>query len=272
MSLNALPGLDGIALDRIGALAKIADVAADPSLSEHLPGLVEAARAVSSPTLRNLGTVGGNLLLDTRCWYFNQSRFWRGAKGPCMKAEGDECLVVPQKEICYATYSGDLAPVLLVLDAQVELFGPRGRRTVPLRTFFAFDGIRRFVKRPDEVLLSVRIPGGLDGLRTGYRKLRPRDVLDYPVAGVALGLRIEDGRISDLRVAVTGTEAVPLYYGDFDLTGRAADEAAAEDLRAAVYAKVRTYRNVPFPPGYRRAMAAEFARALFLDLAGLRRG
>ncbi len=268
ISLARLAGLDEIGVDRIGARALVDDLARSSVLSEHYPGLVEAARSVSSPPLRNLGTIGGNLLLDTRCWYFNQSEFWRESKGYCMKADGDVCLVVPQKEICYATYSGDLAPVLLVLDARVTLVGPDGERTVPLREFYEFDGITRFLKGPAELLTAVDIPSSSRELRTGYRKLRMRDTIEYPVAGVALALHTDGDKVGRLEVAVTGTEAIPLWYGDLDLTGQPATPATAEALQEALVDRVTCYRNVPFPPGYRKAMTGEYARELFSALVG----
>ena len=184
-----------------------------------------------------------------------------------MKADGDVCLVVPQKEICYATYSGDLAPMFLVLDAELELVGPTSERRVAMRDFYEFDGIKRFVKQPDELVTWVHIPAESRRLRTGYRKLRVRDTIEYPVVGVALGLVCTNGVVEELHVAVTGTEAVPLYYGDLGLTGRPADEATAESLKQELLAKIKTYRNVPFPPGYRKAMGGEFGKDLFLELA-----
>jgi len=267
ISVSSIDGLDSIEIDRIGARALISDVAKSSVISEHYPGLTEAARQVSSPPLQNLGTVGGNLLLDTRCYYFNQSRFWRQSKGYCMKADGDVCLVVPQKEICYATYSGDLAPMFLVLDAELELVGPSTERRVALRDFYAFDGIKRFEKQPAELVTWVHIPAQSRRLRTGYKKLRVRDTIEYPVMGVAVALACNGGVVEQLHVAVTGTEAVPLYYGDLGLTGQKADEATAAALERELLARIKTYRNVPFPPGYRKAMGGAFGRALFLDLA-----
>ncbi len=267
ISLSRIDELQKIAIDEIGAGAHISELAADGQIAEHFPGLSEAARQIASPPLRNLGTVGGNLLLDTRCYYFNQSEFWRQSKGYCMKADGDSCLVVPQKEICYATYSGDLAPVFLVLDASIELACGGASREIPLRDFYAMDGIRRFDKKPGELLTRVRIPKASIGLASAYRKLRVRDTIEYPVMGVAMGLRSSGGTIDELHVAVTGSEATPLYYGDLGFTGRKANEDTARELGEALVKKVKTYRNVPLPPGYRKAMAGEYASQLLLELA-----
>ena len=267
ISLSKLGSLDSISLDRIGALATITDIAGHPELAEHYPGIAEAARQVSSPPLRNMGTLGGNLLLDTRCYYFNQSEFWRASKGYCMKADGDVCLVVPQKEICYATYSGDMAPILLVLDATMHFAGTDGERSVPMREFYALDGIKRFDKKAGELLTAVSLPAGSRQLRTGYRKLRVRDTIEYPVMGVAMGLTSKDGIIERLEVAVTGSEAIPIHYGDLGFKGRKIDEDCADALRDELCSRVQTYRNVPFPPSYRKAMSGEFARDPLLSLA-----
>ena len=175
---------------------------------------------------------------------------------------------MPQKEICYATYSGDLAPVFLVLDATMELAGPNGTRSVPIREFFEFDGIKRFHKQPGELLTDVTIPSASRGLSTGYKKLRVRDTIEYPVMGVAMGLRVEGGKIVDLRVAVTGSEAVPLYYGDLGLNGQPAKAELGDQIEEKLLEQLKTYRNVPFPPGYRRAMGGRFAKALYEELRG----
>ncbi len=271
ISLSKLEGCNTIAVDRIGALASLTDIARHPELGRHYPGLVEAAGQVSSPPLRNMGTLGGNLLLDTRCYYLNQSEFWRASKGYCMKADGDVCLVVPQKEICYATYSGDLAPVLLTLDATLHFHDIHGQdeaaeRSVPIREFYALDGIQRFHKAPGELLTAISIPENARQLRTGYHKLRVRDTIEYPVMGVAMALSSKAGKIERLELAVTGAEAIPIHYGDLGFTGRQIDDGCADELRAALCSRVQTYRNVPFPPSYRKAMAGEFAGDLLMKL------
>lgn len=270
ISLSKIEGLDRIETHRIGALSTITAICEHPELAEHYPGLVEAARQVSSPPLRNMGTLGGNLLLDTRCYYFNQSEFWRASKGYCMKADGDACLVVPQKEICYATYSGDMAPILLCLDARLvlqDMARDGSERTVPIREFYTLDGIKRFHKEPSELLVAIEIPESSRKLRTGYHKLRVRDTIEYPVMGVAMGLASDSGKIQDLQIAVTASEAIPVHYGDLGFSGRTLDEDCADALRDELCSRVQAWRNVPFPPSYRKAMAGEFVRDLLLQLA-----
>ncbi len=272
ISLSKVKGLGEISPSRIGALARIRDIAESKELEALFPGLIEAAKLVASPILRSLATLGGNLLLDTRCYYFNQSEFWRASKGYCLKADGEDCLVVPQKEVCYATYSGDLAPIFLVLDAQFELHGPDGVRIVPAREFYRFDGIERFIKKPEEVLAFVQIPNtdsDLKGpsLKTGYRKLRARDTIEYPVMGVAMGLATQGDQIARLEIAVTGSEAIPIWYGDLGFQGERVCDETATGIQKALLNKVKTYKNVPFPPGYRRSMAGEFVKELFSVLS-----
>ncbi len=196
VALEGVGELRGVDVGRIGAMERLTDVAEHPVVRERWPGLAEAISHVASPLVRNSGTIGGNLLVETRCYYFNQTHWWRTTKGSCMKAESDECLVIPQKERCWAAYSGDLAPVLLVLGASVELAEGASRRVVPLAGFYRGDGIGKNVLARGEILVAVRIPEEAAGLRAGYRKLRLRDTLDYPEMGVAAALRLDaSGRI-----------------------------------------------------------------------------
>jgi len=174
----------------------------------------EAAHVIATPLLRESATVGGNILLDTRCWFFNQSFLWRESKGFCLKADGDDCLVIPQKEICYATYSGDLAPVFMVLDASFHLAGPEGERIVHSTKFFTHDGITRNLKLPEEILTQISLPQKSQQLKTAYRKLRIRDSMDYPVLGTAVALRLTEQTIDELKIAVTGTGTTPFIYDE----------------------------------------------------------
>ncbi|NNE44739.1 MAG: 4-hydroxybenzoyl-CoA reductase subunit beta, partial [Gemmatimonadetes bacterium] len=213
IALDAVPELHGVEVGRIGAAETLNALGANPVVQEHYPGLCEGIRVVASPLIRNTGTIGGNLLVETRCYFFNQTPFWRDTKGSCMKAESDECLVIPQKEICYAAYSGDLAPVLMVLGASVELASPDGRRTVDLREFYRGDGIEKNVLKPDEIIVAIRIPEEASTYRAGYRKLRVRDTLDYPEMGAAAAVSLnEDGSVRMLRCATTAVDVVPQYH------------------------------------------------------------
>ncbi|MGQ0722004.1 MAG: FAD binding domain-containing protein [Candidatus Eiseniibacteriota bacterium] len=273
IALGGVPELRGIEVGRIGAAETLAAVAASPLVQEHYPGVCEAIRVVASPLIRNAGTIGGNLLVETRCYYFNQTVFWRATKGSCMKAESDSCLVVPQKEICYAAYSGDLAPLLMVLGASIELASAGGRRTVALRDFYRGDGIGKNVLARGEVLVAVRIPQESSTLRAGYRKLRVRDTLDYPEMGAAAAMSLDDsGRVQLLRCATTAVDVVP-QYRDFTETHagkRIADviDPVASEMEGLAAPK----KNTSMPVGYRKKMVRVYLRRLLMDLVEGRTG
>jgi 4-hydroxybenzoyl-CoA reductase subunit beta len=264
VAVDRMRELRGIAPERIGAAETLTSVAS--TASERLPGLCDAIGHVASPLVRNAGTIGGNLLVETRCFFFNQTIFWRSTKGSCMKAESDECLVVPQKETCYAAYSGDLAPVLMVLGASVELASPRGSREVPLTRFYRGDGIEKNVLARDELLVSIRIPEESASLRHGYRKLRVRDTLDYPEMGVAAALRLDGDRIAELKVATTAVDVVP-QFADFgpEWGGRPVRDAIAP-VAEEMQKRADPRKNTSMPVGYRKKMVGVFCRRLLVDL------
>jgi 4-hydroxybenzoyl-CoA reductase subunit beta len=267
IALERVPELRGIRAGRIGAMERLADVAEHAWVRERYPGLAGAIRLVASPLIRNSGTFGGNLLVENRCYYFNQTPFWRETKGSCMKAESDVCLVVPQKEVCYAAYSGDLAAILIVLDAAIELVSPRGTRRVKLTEFYRGDGIERNVLAKDEILTAVEIPEESASLRSGYRKLRHRDTLDYPEMGVAAAVRLEERTIALLKVATTAVDVVPQFK---DFTGSFAGALLEEDVVDAVSSEMEQLaqpkKNTSMPVGYRKKMVRVYLRRLLRDL------
>src|SRR4029079_9104348 len=187
----------------------------------------QAIATISSHLLRQTGTVGGNLMVDTRCFWFNQSRFWRESIGSCLKAEGDVCRVVWGAHECVAVYSGDLAPVLVTLGCSVTIAGPKGRRTVPLDRFFEHDGIKRHVLAADEMLVDVRIPDDAGTWVAGYEKLRTRESFDFPVLGVAVALKMKAGKLAAARVCLGAVHTTPLVKDDAvkPFLGRAVDES-----------------------------------------------
>ena len=269
ISLSRIGELFEVSPTKIGAMATLVNLEKSQELQEKLPAIPQAAHVIATPLLRESATVGGNILLDTRCWFFNQSFLWRESKGFCLKADGDVCLVVPQKEICYATYSGDLAPVFMVLNATFHLAGLEGRRAVPSAKFFTHDGITRNVKLPEEILSHVSIPEGSQQLRTGYRKLRVRDSMDYPVMGTAVALRLQENTVEDLRIAVTGTETTPLVYDEItdQFVGDQLTDELIGNISDEVKEEVTPYKNVHFSPQYRKAMVGVFLRRLLAELS-----
>ncbi|HXY12095.1 MAG TPA: FAD binding domain-containing protein, partial [Thermoplasmata archaeon] len=214
IALDAVPDLVGHSLERVGAMERLGELERDSRFLGAYPSVADALREVATPLVRASGTVGGNLLVETRCFFFNQSYFWRASLGFCLKADGDRCHVVPQKERCYATFSGDLAPALLVLGAQVEVAGPGGRRRIPLGDLYDVqgDGIRRLTIRPGELLVSVHIPPSGRGLRGRYKKLRMRPSYDFPELGVAVAGSWDDRRVESLSLAVGGAEPHPRTF------------------------------------------------------------
>jgi 4-hydroxybenzoyl-CoA reductase subunit beta len=280
MHLNLRPHL--IALDRVGELAQrsadrlgamvtLAELERDPAFAREYPGVAEAVRSVATPLVRASATLGGNLLLETRCFFFNQSYFWRESLGFCLKADGDRCHVVPQKERCYATFSGDLAPALMGYDAEVDLAGPGGRRTVAVADLYdrAGDGIRRLATAPGELLVAVRFPRSARGRPGRYLKLRVRPSFDFPEAGVAVSGRFDaDGRVHELRVAVGGAETYPRRFDALTgpLEGTVVDEAAARRLGEDVAKAVRPVHNTSLLPDYRRRIVGVYVRRAIASL------
>jgi 4-hydroxybenzoyl-CoA reductase subunit beta len=270
VSLGDVAELRGFDAGRIGAATTLNELVASAELRRALPAIPETAQVVASHLLRQTGTVGGNLLVDTRCFWFNQSRFWRDSIQGCLKSEGDVCRVVWGAKECVAVYSGDLAPTLTVLGGSVVLASPRGRRTVPLAEFFRHDGIARHVLDVDEMLVEVRIPSDAGSWRAGYRKLRIRDSFDFPVLGTAVALKTDAaGRISDVRVCLGAVHTTPLVR-DAEarrFVGRPLDEATAAELGDAVAEGLVVHHNTAMTPNYRRRMVAVFTRRLVASLA-----
>ena len=195
---------------RIGAGVTLSTLANHPLIQEHYPALATAAGSVSTPQLRNMGTLGGNLLLETRCNYYNQTEFWRHSIGYCMKKDGDVCLVAPGSPRCWAISSADTAPVLVSLDAQVRLASERGERVLPVRELFRDDGLVPYTRAWDEVLTEILLPPA-DGWRSVYLKLRRRGSFDFPILGVAAALRFqEDGTVADARITLGAVASHPV--------------------------------------------------------------
>ncbi len=265
VALEDVGELRGHSLERLGAMARLADLERDAELARAWPALGDAVREVATPLVRASGTVGGNLLVETRCFFFNQSYFWRASLGFCLKADGDRCHVVPQKTTCYATFSGDLAPALLVADAEVELAGPTGRRTIPLEQLYdaTGDGIRRLTLAPGELLVAVRLPSSARGRRGRYLKLRVRPAYDFPELGVAVAGRwSDDGRVEELRLAVGGADPRPRRFDELTrpLEGERLDDRRRRELGAEVARRVRPVHNTFLAPEYRKKMVAVYVR------------
>ena len=260
----------------IGASVTLADLAEHPAVTELYPVVAQAAASIAGPTHRGMGTVGGNICLDTRCIYYNQSEWWRSANNHCLKTTGEMCYVAPKSRgVCFATFSGDLAPALLTLGAEVDLLGPGGKRSLPLAELYigyakqdgsTGDGKRYLALQPGEIVVAVRAKHSA-GLRSAYDKIRIRRSIEYPVAGVAVALRRDGKGLADLRVAFTGTNPRPvLLQGTGALCGGPLDQAVLTGLEDLVRDQVMSMKTTFTPGHYRRRVAGVLARRLVTRL------
>ncbi|MEE8222812.1 MAG: 4-hydroxybenzoyl-CoA reductase subunit beta [Alphaproteobacteria bacterium] len=263
--MRAIESLDGGL--RIGATVTLAQLAAHERVRTAYGGLCQAAGGIAANTHRQFGTVGGNLCLDTRCVFYNQSEWWRRANDYCLKSKGDVCYVAPKGSHCFAAFSGDLAPAFLVLGAEVEIASKSGVRIVPLTAIYQDDGIDYLLLKPDEMIAAVRVPALSDGFKTGYAKAPVRSAIDVPLAGVAVGLRREGEAVAELRVALTGTNSMPLVVeGTEGLTGAPPDEAMLGGLDALIGKQIQPMNSTFSPPGYRRRVVAKMTRSVIRTL------
>lgn len=251
---------------RIGAGVTLARLAADPLFRERYRAAAEAAAAIAGPGHRSVATVGGNLCLETRCIYYNQSEWWRHANHYCLKHAGDKCHVAPQGKRCHAAFSGDLAPALMVLGAEVEIGGPDGNRRIPLTDLYHEEGRSYLKLAPGELLIAVHLPPAPPP--SAYAKVRQRGAIDFPLAGVAVSLAMADGKVAALRVGLTGTNSRPFLLADTDsFAGHPLDAEALARLDKLVQKQVQPMRTTLVSANYRRLAAAALARRLAAQLA-----
>jgi 4-hydroxybenzoyl-CoA reductase subunit beta len=240
----------------LGALVTLTALTRLPQLLRDFPATARAASLVASPQIRNMGTLGGNLCLDTRCTYYNQTYFWREALGFCLKKDGVRCHVVPQGKRCVAAHSSDVAPTLIAYGAEVEIAGPNGRRRVSCDEFFVGDGIHNNILKPDELVTRVSLPAAARGQRGAYRKLRPRAAIDFPMLSIAVAARGSAAKMESLRVVVSALGAKPRLLGSLDplVSGRAASEETFAAVAAAAHKQCRPLINVAYDDDWRHAM------------------
>ncbi len=247
----------------IGAAETLAEITANPMLRARFPALVEAAETVAAPAHRTVATIGGNLCLDTRCVFYNQSEWWRTSNDYCLKYRGDICHVAPSSKRCVAAYSGDLAPALLVYGAEIEIAGPDTTRRLALADLFVEDGAAHLSLEPGELVVRIDLPAPPPGMVSAYTKGRLRGAIDFPLAGVAVALRLNDGRLDDLRIAVTGTNSRPFLAAKTEaLLGRPVDDTVLDEISALVRGQAKPLRSTITAPNHRRRIAAAFARRL----------
>ncbi|MBC8268724.1 MAG: 4-hydroxybenzoyl-CoA reductase subunit beta [Rhodospirillaceae bacterium] len=258
---------DGAGGTVIGAGVTLSTLIDHQGLTENYGAVAQAAATVAAATHRHVATLGGNLCLDTRCVFYNQSEWWRSANDYCLKSRGDVCHVAPSGDHCFAAFSGDLAPALLVFDAEVTINGPEGSRTVPLNDIYADDGAAHLLLEKGEILTTIHLPAA-KGVRSGYDKVRVRDSLDFPLAGVAIAMKIGAQGIDRIKVALTGLNSRPLVLAGTDaLTGQNVDEKALDTLSDLLPKQIQPMTSTMTPPGYRRKVATNLIRKVALSLS-----
>ena len=268
ISLANIPGLDIISMHEIGAMARLGAL----TTSENVhPLIASAASKVASSLIRNNATLGGNICLDTRCFWLNQSEDWRRSIDWCHKEDcgtGSDCRVIPnQNTLCVATYQGDLAPSLMVLEGTIHIIGPNGPRSLPVDEFFQLDGITRNVLQEGEFVLKVTFPENVVNRSGSYKKLRVRESWDFPEAGVASSWI--PGDLSSLRVASTALESIPRsHHEEVDALGNSFSKEHISQLSEKIMKSIKPVNNTALPPRYRKSMVRVLAKRSLREILG----
>ena len=266
VALRQLPELRGIVERQgevvIGAAEALAGVARNTVIRQRLPSLARAAGLVAGPQLRNMGTIGGNVCLDTRCTYYNQTHFWRNALGYCLKKDGDICHVTKVGKKCVAAHSADTPPVLLTLDAALDFVSADGERTVPIAEYFVADGIWNNVRRPHEILARVRVPVPSSTVRLAYQKLRQRNAIDFPLLSVAAAADVRDDVVVDLRIVVSALGARPRVLTGLETIahGQPLTVEVIDAVAERAFQQCHPLTNIIVDPEWRRAMVPVHVR------------
>jgi len=261
---------------RLGALATLSRLAADPAVQRTYPALALALGQIAGPQLRNMGTLGGNLCLDTRCTYYNQTEHWRQALGYCLKRTGTVCHVVPGGTRCVAAVSSDAAPMLTALGATlVAVSATRGERLVAMDAFFVGEGRKNNVIAADEIVTEVRVPAPAPGHFGGYQKLRPRAAIDFPILSVSVvGARDAAGALTAARVVVGALGSKPREVSGVGalVAGRRPSAELFHAVGEAAHRQCRPLTNIPIDPEWRHAMVPVLVRRAFAQALGLPAG
>lgn len=253
----------------IGALTSLTEIEHSQIVKKRYPVLSEAAATVASPLLRNMGTLGGNICLDTRCLWYNQSLTWRKGCGFCIKKDGNLCHVAPGGTKCWAAFSADTPPALLCLNTEIEIASAAGVRRMPLLEFYTGEGDAYRVLKPGEIVTRIILPASSAGWRGVYRKLRVRGSIDYPLAGVAVTLKPLNGHFSEAQVALTAVNPAPVLVkraGEM-LVGKPINDALAEQVGDLAARTAKPLTTSALTPEYRREMIRVFTKRAILAAA-----
>jgi 4-hydroxybenzoyl-CoA reductase subunit beta len=274
--LNQISG-DGKSGIRIGASVTLTDIVEHPLINRDYPVIAHAARTISTPLLRNMGTIGGNLLLDTRCNYYDQNYEWRKGINFCLKKDGDVCWVAPGSSKCWAVQSSDLVPVMVAIGAKFRLASTLGERMIDAAGFYNDDGIDYLKKRPDELLVDIHLPP-LNGWRASYQKLRRRGAFDFPVLGVAAWIQLDEGKnhagetpavpVKNARIVLGGIAPSPIDVKEAGaaLIGQLFDDDHIQAAAEAAYVKARPLDNTDFVMNWRKQMTRQYTLRALEDL------
>jgi len=280
VSLGRIEALRGIRVEDdgslvIGAMTTIAQVASSRAVAERAPCLAQAAGLIAGPQLRRAGTIGGNVLLDTRCQYYNQTHFWRTALGFCLKKDGTACHVVAGGARCVAAAAADTAPALMTLGASLRIEGPAGPREVPVEDFWIADGASNRRLQPGDILVSIRIPKTPAGHRGAYGKLRERGSIDFPLLGVAARIDLDaQGLIERAELVLTALAARPRRVTEAAnlrglRPGTPECESGVIDVAEMARRRCRTLPNLPGDAVWRQDMIPVYVkRTLHAAIAG----
>lgn len=263
IDLKAIPKLDKVTFSKsegltIGAMATLRDLIENPVVRENYPVLVQAAEAVGTPSLQYMGTVAGNLCLDNRCYYYNQSPLWHAGRDACFKLGGKVCYVVKGSKVCYSTYCGDTAPALLVLGAKIKVADPVRSKTMPLQDLYSGDGKNPNTLKAGQFITEITVPPPAGKTGSAYMKLRRRQAIDFPLLGVAVNIQL-DGKgktCAGASIALTAAERKPILIAEASkLKGKSlSDGAVAEVLEAATNQAHPLDNLLGLPPSYRKQM------------------
>jgi 4-hydroxybenzoyl-CoA reductase subunit beta len=254
----------------LGAGLTLTEVSQHPLIARRYPALATAAGLVSTPQLRNMGTIGGNLCVDTRCTYYNQTEPWRRALTYCLKKDGEVCWVAPGSPRCWAVSSSDTAPVMIALGALVRLAGPAGERMIPVQALYQNDGIEYLAKAPAEILVDIQLPA-VAGVKMSYHKLRRRGAFDFPILGVAVALRqAEDGTCTEANIVLGAVASYPIKAEEAEavLVGQKLTPELIEEAARLAFKPAKPLDNTDMGHPYRKQMARVYVARALREVAG----
>ena len=268
VDLTTMPDLEYLAYDdknglRIGPLTKLMSLFSDVRIQQKYPAIAQAALSVGGNQHQHMGTIGGNICLDTRCWFYNQSHTWRKSRPACIKLGGNTCYMASRSKICVAVYSGDMAPSLIALGAKIKLVGHKRNRVIPLSDLYRGDGEAYLTIEPDEVLREISVPPPLPNSFSSYMKVRMRNAIDFPIAGVAVNLALSKGECSLAQVVFNGIASSPVVAQDTSryLIGKEITGDLLQQASEKAFQEAKPISDTGgYPPMYRKKIVGIYTK------------